>query len=1036
MKMKKIIVVAMAIGCCLTNAFGAMAEANGKTWFFGTIDSTAIILGCSDGIKDPAGDLNDKANWKTLTGEVKIPARLVCEAGAFTVTGIDRLIYAPDPGAMSVVTVHIPASVTSLADDAFVDCTDLKYVFFEGDICDSIDIATVFKDTPYLERQIGFWSRNGRNTTIANAYAIEPSAKSSTRYQYVEDSNLYKPEGVSDTSYTVAPKWYKVTPAKSGYLTLNTWSTDKKEQSTGLWIPDLCDLTIDISRGFDLDVEDVPEEISSWTFRGEKPDGFAHADVEKGKTYFIRVTGYKNKGRRACGHYQLTPHFGTKKSYVSLRLNGGTVPATVAGFYAPVGDSLGELPTPTRDGYAFSGWFEDAKCTDKYGPYTEVGTKTKVLYAGWKAGVHYLSVVNDPSRGSKVTAKAPNASNKTVTYQDASGFYGKAALYNGSVTLTATPRDGYVFDRWQLSDNDGETSSGFLDDAAGAALINKFVASLRNPTLTFNMPARNLIAAAQYIPSWKDYARPVLGQPTEWYLEDGVRECTFKFACGTYPKVSYSATKGLIGDMAFSWNYDGTNVTCMLIANDRAMKKPGIWTLSVTVNGQSGAKAGHVLKIIGANDKTATTASQSGPARLMGLNTDCRHTPYTNLVVGVKCNEQDWAYYGLHADTENGWSIAGVSGVPGVSFDPKLNRGYGGLTGAPTKAGTFVATVTVEKVTKKKVGKKIKVTTESKDATCLVVVQPLPEWLVGSYSGWTSELLPGYVGEDAAAGFVPGSRIVKATISSTGKFSADVGGTKFAVNNLKQAVMWEGTSNEPKRRVVYGYDVDVVKQSKDTAGKYKGKVTSQDDLHLEFGCEWTNFYDRASTGTCTRWRKANNSTQVSAVSLHRNEFGKTLTAMDPTVFDMLLQIYYDDRGEVRVSDLTREHYEEDELYAFSHAEKPDYVVSTGYLDGRKALYNALWTDGAGTAYFSGFVHYDGKSIDMTGTGAMCITRVSESEVGAPYLGKVRTPAEWRETPGYVVFAKFKKDGYAFEVAWHFSGLANPVLDGIRGVFLP
>lgn len=74
-------------------------------------------------------------------------------------------------------------------------------------------------------------------------------------------------------------------------------------------------------------------------------------------------------------------------------------------------------------------------------------------------------------------------------------------------------------------------------------------------------------------------------------------------------------------------------------------------------------------------------------------------------------------------------------------------------------------------------------------------------------------------------------------------------------------------------------------------------------------------------------------------------------------------------------------------------------------------------------------------IDLTGSATMCITRIGEDEVGLPYLREVRTPEEWRTVPGYIVFAKFVKDGYAFEAAWHFSGLTNPVLDGIRGVLL-
>ena len=1029
MKMKKIIVAAMAIGCCLTNAFGDeyTAEANGKTWLFEASGSSATLVHATDSTFSSDGYID----WYLgLSGNVVIPARLVCKEGAFTVTAI-----APNTlrGDLALTSLRIPATVTSIGDGAFYGCPNLEKVKFDGNACDTMG-EDAFADTPYYEMQENTWQRRNRNSTIANACTIE-FFKDGAR-GVVNDSNIYLPGDASDLYYTVVPRWYKVKAQKSGYMTLNTWATGEGY--------DDCDLEIDVTQGYDLSAEDAPTEPPTrWTATGDYPDGFVHAEVEAGKTYFIKVTGHKNKGRRARGCYALNLHFGQNRALVTLRPNGGKVPFDLLSFYAPTGSSIGQLPTPTREGYSFTGWYWDANCKKKYDLNTMLGLNEtmRTLYAGWKAVTYSIAAVNDTSRGAKVAVKVPNSSNKTVTYQDASCVYGKFAPFNSSVTLVATPMDGYIFDRWQFSADDGLTSSGFLDDAAGAALIYKFVASLRNPTLTFNMPARNLIAAAQYIPSWKDYARPVLGQPTEWYLEDGVRECTFKFACGTYPKVSYSATKGLIGDMAFSWNYDGTNVTCMLIANDRAMKKPGIWTLSVTVNGQSGAKAGHVLKIIGANDKTATTASQSGPARLMGLNTDCRHTPYTNLVVGVKCNAEDWAQYGIHADTANGWNIVEVSGVPGVSFNPKLNNGYGGLTGVPKKAGTFVATVTVEKVTKKKSGKKIKVTTESKDATCLVVVQPLPEWLVGSFGGWTTELLPGYLdekGESAYYGFIGSSRIVKATIGSTGKFSADVGGVKFAANYLTQDVFWSSSSSpdEPKHRVVYAYSADIVNQSKDTAGKNKGKVTTKDELHVDFGCSWTNFYDPAANGRCTRWRRYNNSTQAANVWLFRNEFGKSLTAMDPVVYDMLVQIYYDGNGDVRVTDLTDERFEEDDFYAACVEDVPYYTASTGSLDGRKRLYNALWTDGAGTAYFSGYARWPGKQIDMSGSALMCIERIDESKVGDPHLDWVRTPAEWREAPGYVVFAKFKKDGYALEVAWHFSGLDHPVLDGIRGALLP
>ena len=39
-------------------------------------------------------------------------------------------------------------------------------------------------------------------------------------------------------------------------------------------------------------------------------------------------------------------------------LNGGTMSSD--GFYARLGKAYGEIPSPTRDSYAFDGWFYDS----------------------------------------------------------------------------------------------------------------------------------------------------------------------------------------------------------------------------------------------------------------------------------------------------------------------------------------------------------------------------------------------------------------------------------------------------------------------------------------------------------------------------------------------------------------------------------------------------------------------------------------------------------------------------------------------------
>lgn len=66
---------------------------------------------------------------------------------------------------------------------------------------------------------------------------------------------------------------------------------------------------------------------------------------------------------------------------VSFDTNGGS---RVAPITLIDGDALeaASVPTPTKEGYAFSGWYKNAACTVKY-PFTSTPTESITLYAGW-----------------------------------------------------------------------------------------------------------------------------------------------------------------------------------------------------------------------------------------------------------------------------------------------------------------------------------------------------------------------------------------------------------------------------------------------------------------------------------------------------------------------------------------------------------------------------------------------------------------------------------------------------------------------------
>ena len=118
---------------------------------------------------------------------------------------------------------------------------------------------------------------------------------------------------------------------------------------------------------------------------------------------------------------------------VTFDANNGTVtPETTTVTY---GDPYGELPTPTRDGYEFAGWYDDN--SDRVNDKTAVTTaKDHKLYAHW-TGKKYT--VTFDANGGTVETKP-----QTVTYGSA---------YR-ELPMPAT-REGYTFVGWFTEQNGG-----------------------------------------------------------------------------------------------------------------------------------------------------------------------------------------------------------------------------------------------------------------------------------------------------------------------------------------------------------------------------------------------------------------------------------------------------------------------------------------------------------------------------------------------------------------------------------------------------
>ncbi len=139
----------------------------------------------------------------------------------------------------------------------------------------------------------------------------------------------------------------------------------------------------------------------------------------------------------------------TKHVSITLNANGGTV--SNSSYSGVIGDTL-RLPTPSRMGYEFTGWYKDSACTD---PFTDIQLSNdnvgKTIYAGWKMGIE--SFENNYSGTGKGTYFS------TSTDQAYTGSCSMKYYYNASYDYYRTRKNNY-FPIIKL-ENNGETSTTY-----------------------------------------------------------------------------------------------------------------------------------------------------------------------------------------------------------------------------------------------------------------------------------------------------------------------------------------------------------------------------------------------------------------------------------------------------------------------------------------------------------------------------------------------------------------------------------------------
>lgn len=234
---------------------------------------------------------------------------------------------------------------------------------------------------------------------------------------------------------------------------------------------------------------------------------------------------------------------------VTFDANGGTVSTSTVD--VSYGSTYSSMPTPTRTGFTFTGWYTAASGGTKVTTSTEMtSTKDHTLYAQWK--VNSYTVKWNTATGCTITVKrtaSPNGGASTGTLSSGATVY-----YGDKLTVTYAASTGYTLSTkgaTSVTVTGNVTSSNIYATATVNSYTYNIVykssngTALGTATATYKYGTTNTVSPK----SISGYTAPA-AQTVAW---DSTSAKTITF---TYTPTAVSTSQTIVSGKTW-WSYDG-----------------------------------------------------------------------------------------------------------------------------------------------------------------------------------------------------------------------------------------------------------------------------------------------------------------------------------------------------------------------------------------------------------------------------------------------------------------------------------------------